>query len=340
MKNYYIRKRSDTKGKRSDTKGKRSNPKGKRSDTKGKRSDTKGKKNKTKKNINHIYLDKNGKRVSKKTIQPYLKMYIAPAYDNVKINKNMNAKVLAIGYDERDRPQYIYNTKCIKSRGKNKFKKLIKFGKEYNNIMKRIENDYKSKEDNKNKQISIILKLIMDCNFRIGNDKYTKENNSFGVSTLLGKHIKTNGGIVVDFVGKKGVQNTCKIVDPKMKSNLRTKKKKYKNTENIFQYTKDGHNYTVKGDDVNEYLGEYTTKNFRTWSANILLITHLLKEKCKIKDGIEYVAKKLHHTPSICKSNYIDPKLLEKYEKNPEKFCEYFKGNVNKRFTSHLSENY
>ena len=312
MKNYYIRKRSDTKGK----------------------------KNKTKKNINHIYTDKNGKRVSKKTIQPYLKMYIAPAYDNVKINKNMNAKVLAIGYDERDRPQYIYNTKCIKSRGKNKFKKLIKFGKEYNNIMKRIENDYKSKEDNKNKQIAIILKLIMDCNFRIGNDKYTKENNSFGVSTLLGKHIKTNDGIVVDFVGKKGVKNTCKIVDPKMKSNLRTKKKKYKNTENIFQYTKDGHNYTVKGDDVNEYLGEYTTKNFRTWSANILLITHLLKEKCKIKDGIEYVAKKLHHTPSICKSNYIDPKLLEKYEKNPEKFCEYFKGNVNKRFTKHLSENY
>ena len=302
------------------------------------------KNNKTKKNINHIYLDKNGKRVSKKTIQPYLKMYIAPAYDNVKINKNMNAKVLAIGYDERNRPQYIYNTKCVKSRGKNKFKKLIKFGKQYNSIMKRIENDYKSKVDNKNKQIAIILKLIMDCNFRIGNDKYTKENNSYGVSTLQGKHIKTNNGIsnevVVDFVGKKGVKNTCKIVDPKMKFNLRTKKKRYKNTENIFQYTKDGQNYTIKSDDVNDYLGEYTTKNFRTWSANILLIKYLLKEKCKIKDGIEYVAKKLHHTPSICKSNYIDPKLLEKYETNPEKFCEYFKGDVNKRFTLHLSQNY
>lgn len=319
MKNYYIRKRS--------------NPKGKI------KNKTKGKKN-TKKNINHVYLDKNGKRVSKKTIQPYLKMYIAPAYDNVKINKNMNAKVLAIGYDERDRPQYIYNTKCVKSRGKNKFKKLIKFGKQYNNIMKRIENDYKSKVDNKNKQIAIILKLIMDCNFRIGNDKYTKENNSYGVSTLLGKHIKTNDGIIVDFIGKKGVKNTCKIVDPKMKSNLRTKKKRYKNTENIFQYTKDGQNYTIKGDDVNEYLGKYTTKNFRTWSANILLIKYLLKEKCKTKDGIEYVAKKLHHTPSICKSNYIDPKLVEKYERNPEKFCEYFKGDVNKRFTLHLSQNY
>ena len=317
MKNYYIRKIKK--------KTKRSNPKGKKS-------------------VNHIYLDKSGKRVSKKTIEPYLKVYIAPAYDNVKINRNMNAKVLAIGYDERDRPQYIYNNKCVKSRGKNKFKKLIKFGKEYKKIMKRIEGDYKSKTEGKNKQIAMILKIIIDCNFRIGNDKYTKENNSFGVSTLQSKHIKTNNGVanevVVDFVGKKGVKNICKIDDPKMKRNLKTKKKKYKNSENIFQYTINDQTYTIKSDDVNEYLGEYTTKNFRTWSANILLIKHLLKEKCKIKDGIIFVAKKLHHTPSICKSNYIDPKLVEFYEKNPEKFCEYFKGDVDKKFTDFLTKNY
>ena len=327
MKNYYIRK----------IKGKQSNHKGKQSNHKGKQSNHKGK---TKNNINHIYLDKNGKRVSKKTIEPYLKMYIAPAYDNVKINMNINAKVLAIGYDERDRPQYIYNSKCIKSRGKNKFKKLIKFGKEHKKIMKRIENDYKSKTDSKNKQIAMILKIIIDCNFRIGNDKYTKENNSFGVSTLQSKHIKTNDGITIDFIGKKGVQNTCKIDNLKMKNNLKTKKKRYKNSEKIFQYMKDGQSYTVNGEDVNIYLGEYTTKNFRTWSANTLLISHLLENKYTIKDGIEYVAKKLHHTPSICKSNYIDPKLVEFYENNPDKFCEYFKGDVNRRFTDFLMKHY
>ena len=296
-------------------------------------------KQKTKKNINHINSDKNGKQVSKRTIKPYLNMYIAPAYDNVKINMNTNAKVLAIGYDERDRPQYIYNSRCIKSRGKNKFKKLIKFGKERDKIMKKIENDYKSNVDGKNKQIAMILKIIIDCNFRIGNDKYTKENNSFGVSTLQSKHIKTNDGITIDFVGKKGVQNTCKIDNIKMKNNLKTKKKRYKNNEKIFQYTKDGQSYSIKGEDVNMYLGKYTTKNFRTWSANTLLITNLLENKC-LKDGIEYVAKKLHHTPSICKSNYIDPKLVEYYERDPEKFCEYFKGNIDKRFTEFLIKHY
>jgi len=296
-------------------------------------------KKKTKRNILHEYKDKTGKNVSKKIIKPYLNIYIAPAYDNVKINKNINAKVLAIGYDEKDRPQYIYNTRCIKSRGKNKFKKLIKFGKNLSKILKKIENDYKSKADSKDKQIAMILKIIMDCNFRIGNDKYTKENNSFGVSTLLAKHIKTNNGVTVDFVGKKGVQNTCKIENSKMKINLKTKKKKYKNKEKIFQYTKDGQTYNIKSDDVNDYLGEYTTKNFRTWSANILLIEYLLKNNC-LKDGIEYVAKKLHHTPSICKTNYIDPKLVDFYENNPEKFCEYFKGNKDKQFTDFLIKHY
>ena len=33
-----------------------------------------------------------------------------------KINLNSNAKVLAIGRDDRDRPQYIYNPKAVKKK--------------------------------------------------------------------------------------------------------------------------------------------------------------------------------------------------------------------------------
>ena len=180
----------------------------------------------------------------------------------------------------------------------------------------------------------------MDCNFRIGNDKYTKDNNSFGVSTLESRHINIKNGVNIDFVGKKGVQNKCEIEDQKMKKNFRTKKKKYKKNQRIFTYQKDGTTYEIKSTDVNEYLGEYTTKNFRTWSANILLIEYLLDKRSNIKEGVEHVAEKLHHTPSICKENYIDPKLLEFFEKDPKKFCKFFKGDIDKRFTEYLIKNY
>ena len=156
-------------------------------------------KTKKKNSIKHEYKDKNGKTVSKRTLEPYLKVYIAPAYDNVKINKNLNAKVLAIGYDEKERPQYIYNKRCVKTRGRNKFKKLIKFGKNYKQLLSKIEKDYSSHRDTKEKQIAMILKIIIDCNFRIGNDKYTKDNNSFGVSTLESRHINIKNSVNIDF---------------------------------------------------------------------------------------------------------------------------------------------
>ena len=126
----------------------------------------------------------------------------------------------------------------------------------------------------------------------------------------------------------------------RLQKKIRYRKKKYKRNQRIFTYQKDGEIYEIKSTDVNEYLGEYTTKNFRTWSANVLLIQDLLKNKDKVTKSIEFVADKLHHTPSICKKNYIDPKLVEYYEKDPDKFCKFFKGDVDKKFTEFLERNY
>ena len=55
----------------------------------------------------HEYRDKQGKRLTKQEYLPYIKhIYIAPAYDQVKINKSKRDKILAIGVDDRGRKQY------------------------------------------------------------------------------------------------------------------------------------------------------------------------------------------------------------------------------------------
>ena len=62
----------------------------------------------------------------------------------------------------------------------------------------------------------------MDCNFRIGNEKYKKENNSFGVTTLQKKHVKIkNDSLIIDFNGKKNVRNTCKVTNKKVIKSLK-----------------------------------------------------------------------------------------------------------------------
>ena len=292
-------------------------------------------KTKRKNNQTHTYTDKRGKSIKK----PKINVYIAPAYRDVKINLNSNAKVLAIGKDDRDRPQYIYNPNIVKKRCKGKFKKLINFGKNYDKITNHIERDFSKRGESKNKQIAMILKIIMDCNFRIGNDRYTRDNNSFGVSTLTCKHVKRKQNLVlIDFIGKKGVRNTCVVKNKKIRNNLLTQKKKKQSDDRIFVH--DG--VEIKSTDVNEYLkrlGNYTTKNFRTWGANTELILSLLDDN-DLTESVDMVAQKLHHTSAICKKNYIDPKLIQFYERNEKRFKTYFRGNVNKRFTQFLSENY
>ena len=61
---------------------------------------------------------------------------------------------------------------------------MIEFGKAYNKINRRITEDYISPIESKDKQVAIILKLIMDCHFRVGNERYSKTNKSYGTTTL------------------------------------------------------------------------------------------------------------------------------------------------------------
>ena len=82
-------------------------------------------KSKYKNNYKYEYLDHRNNHIDKYIVKKLIDgLYIPPAYDDVKINLNQNEKVLAIGYDEKQRPQYIYNKKFTASRSKKKYKKL------------------------------------------------------------------------------------------------------------------------------------------------------------------------------------------------------------------------
>ena len=297
------------------------------------------------KKYTYKYYNKHNKEISKSSIEKYLnKLYIPPAYDNVKVNMNKNHDILAIGYDDKNRAQYIYNKSFLKDSLYIKYNKLIDFGNNYNKIIKKINNDINSKIESKEKQIAMILTIMIHCNFRIGNDKYTKENNSFGVSTLKFRHIKImNNDITIDFIGKKGVRNKCSIKNNKIKKGIQSKHKRNKN-ERVFTYKKNNTNKNISSMDVNNYLkqfGDYTTKYFRTWISNIELIKLLLKDKTNnITKCIKLISEKLHHTPSICKKNYLEPNLIKLYNDNPLEFKKMFKGNIQKKFIEFLKKYY
>ena len=308
-------------------------------------------KRKKKNSYSYEFFNSKHKKISQNTADKHMKgLYIPPAYDNVKINLNKNDKILAIGYDQKNRAQYIYNKKFTKKRENRKFKHMIHFGESYRKIMNQIKRDIYSEGDNKNKQIAMALMLVINCGIRIGSEKYKRENNSYGATTLESRHVKINNDMIeVDFIGKKGVINKGKIKSKKLSKNMKMKKRTINKNEPIFTYRMGNKWYKLKSSDVNLYLkkfGNFTSKNFRTWDANLIFITELLKtekdvtetkRKHIINETLKKVAEKLNNTTSVCKHNYIDPFIRELYLNNPSRFWISFKGGHSKE---EISEKY
>ena len=64
-----------------------------------------------------------------------------------------------------------------------------------------------------------------------------------------------------------------------------------------------------------------------------MLIGHLLKNDNEnlqkgLKECVQKVADKMHHTASICKKNYLNPELMKMYLERNEFFYNHFKGNT------------
>lgn len=285
------------------------------------------------------YYTKNGKKITDPEIIEYIKsLKIPPNYVDVEINLNKNAKLLATGYDVKGKKQYIYNPKFVAVRSKEKICNLVNFGKKLPLINADIFRLLNSPGISKEKLIALIIRIIMECNFRIGNPIGEEKYNSYGVSTMVKNHVNINGNkIKLDFVGKRGVRNVCYIQDPMTKRILKQ----------IYDQTKHGRNHlftfkdenkkivTIDSTDVNDFLkqyGNFTTKDFRTWFANIHFIDAIrytrpipetIKERKKAtKNAIEEAAKKLHHTVAICKKKYIVPEMVDLYIQSPKTFTE------------------
>jgi DNA topoisomerase-1 len=242
---------------------------------------------------------------------------IPPAYTNVYIYPDgKNNKILAYGYDKKNRKQVIYNPEYIKKQHEKKYKKILKLNKVFKTIIEDIINIINTKKYNTNYDIAIVIYLIINCGFRIGNEKYKTENNSFGITTLLFKHLNFyKNELTIDFIGKKGVRNISKCLNLNIIKYLKNKKKNNIEDDKVFSIT----SY-----DVNNFLKKYneklTSKDLRTWNANNLLIEYIKLPEIKtaknpVKKAIEKVAHKLHNTYHICVKSYINPILIEKLKK-------------------------
>jgi DNA topoisomerase-1 len=286
-------------------------------------------------------VDEDDKLVTNKEVLDYIqKLVIPPGYNDVKIFYEKSPKILFQGHDYKGRLQQIYSPDHKKKAMKKKFCALLDFSKVLPKINADIDKYIKDSKFTMNKVISMILKIIIRCGFRLGNLKYQKLYNSFGISTILKSHITMKGpNMIISFVGKKGVLNDCVITDKSLITEMKKLIGKKSMKDYVFTYEdSDGDHWVIKAIEINKWLQSYhidtTSKHFRTHDVNILFIEYMRQmdptklSKAERKKNVVAVMKvisdQVNNSPSICKKDYLHIDLLNLYMDNPATYKKYF----------------
>jgi DNA topoisomerase-1 len=265
------------------------------------------------------YLQANGAPVTdEKALARIAKLRIPPAWRDVKIARGDSSPLQAIGIDKKGRLQYRYHDGFRSAREVEKFKRIVEFGEALPELRRRVRNDLKREDLDRQRIVAAIVRLMDQGFFRIGNDKSAKFESTYGLTTIRGRHVKLEGDVLFfDYIGKWKKKQSRAIEDAEVAGIVR-RLKAMKGAE-LFK--------NVRDRNVNDYIqsiiGEkFTAKDFRTWAGTLLCSIALAMQgqapskkerKRRIRDAIAVTAEQLGNTPAVCRSSYICPRLLDDY---------------------------
>lgn len=270
------------------------------------------------------YLRPDGSAIrDEKTLARIRKLRIPPAWQNVRIAGSDKAPLQALGIDKKGRTQYLYHPRFRAQREEEKFRRVVEFGEALPALRRRVRADLhpnaKIVEPNDRKRVlAAMVRLIDQGFFRIGNDKSAASESTYGLSTILGTHVKVDGDVVLfDYVGKWRKKQKRAVDDPDVAA-IVARLKKANGSRRLFD---------VKDRQVNDYIqaiigSDFTAKDFRTWAGTLLCSIALAMQgqaaskaerKRRIRKAIVATAEQLGNTPAVCRSSYICPRLVDEY---------------------------
>jgi DNA topoisomerase IB len=176
----------------------------------------------------------------------------------------------------------------------------------------------------------LLVRLLDDTLIRIGNDRYARDNRSYGLTTLCTRHVRAQRGrLRFTFRGKSGQDREVELDDRRLVRIVR--RVQQLPGQRLFQYIDDdGQLQPVDSGMVNEYLHaacsngqehEFSAKDFRTWggmvhAARILACMPRPRKggeqarRAALAKAVGEVAAILGNTPAVCRGSYSHPRIV------------------------------
>ena len=251
---------------------------------------------------------------------------IPPAWRDVHVSTNPRAAIQVWGFDARGRKQYKYHPRAVEKGELRKYYRVRQMARDLPRLRARIHRDFHRGGLGKEKVCAGIVSLIGYGFFRVGSERYQKENNTFGITTMRKSHVTVIGDAVeFEYKGKRSITQRNVVV---AKDLVRFVAALLKTPgPRLFRYQVDGKWENVDSGDVNDYIERiadfpYTAKDFRTWGGTLRAATVLAElgkgksqteRKKNVVTAVRLVAAELGNTPAIARKSYVHPVVVMKY---------------------------
>lgn len=245
---------------------------------------------------------------------------IPPAWVDVFINVDLDAELIAIGYDYQDRVQPKYSRAHSLKAAAEKQDRNIELLKYLPRLDAGISADWFTSDSAK------ALLLIRKTGMRPGSVADTKARvQAYGATTLLAKHITINkNSVTIDFIGKGGKSISLNITDVETMGMLTTAKFGKTGNARLFPDVTEA---SVRSAMHRHAPKDFMIKDLRTVRANELAIREIekiktppatLKEFMKVRLEIaKVVSAQLGNTPVMALKSYINPTVFSTISTDP-----------------------
>ncbi len=267
---------------------------------------------------------------------------VPPAWNEARIARSPSAKVQAVGFDSAGRVQYVYSKKYRDHKEREKFERVLRFADALPRMRKLTSDHLRRKELGPEKVLAAMTRLMNAAYFRVGDERYARENKTYGIATLRRKHLMVEGDTMTfEYSGKWGKTNRKVVTDRRLREVVEdcAGLPGYE----IFKYVDaDGGVRDVKARDLNSYVKhvvgeEFTPKDFRTWAGTLIAavklaelgpVTESKHASENVLEAVDAVAERLGNTRDIARASYISPRVID----------HHLEGSVVAYYAEHLDE--
>jgi DNA topoisomerase IB len=234
----------------------------------------------------------------------------------------------ATGVDAAGRKQYLYHADWRTRRDQQKFDEMLEFAEALPRLRRVVKRDLTSTGMGKDRVLAAAVRLLDLGMFRIGSEDYAEQNQSYGLATLLKRHVTLNGDeLHFDYPGKSNQRRRHSVLDQQLAPVIKELKQRRGGSDELLAYREGRRWADVTSDDINDYVkrattGEFSAKDFRTWNGTVLAAVAVAGEvpksktarKRRINDAVKGVAFFLGNTPAVCRASYIDPRVFDRFD--------------------------